>query len=89
MMRYVAFVLTRQGQIIKAVDLNCPNDEDAKGQAQQLVDGHAVELWEGTTARRVALLPPTPGDGDAVALRVKQPRLSQAARSTTSRKTAL
>jgi hypothetical protein len=57
-MRYVAFVLTPRGQIFKTVDLNCASDEDAKGKAQQLVDGHAVELWEGSIARRVALFHP-------------------------------
>jgi hypothetical protein len=47
MTRYVAFVLTPQGQIIETVDLKCASDEDAQEQAQQWVNGHAVELWDG------------------------------------------
>jgi hypothetical protein len=30
-----------------AVELVCSNKESAKEQAEQLVDGHDVELWEG------------------------------------------
>jgi hypothetical protein len=58
MTRYVAFVLTPMGQIIETVNLKCASDEDAQEQAQQWVNGHAVELWEGAKARRVAVLRP-------------------------------
>ena len=36
------------GHIMRRTDLTCANDEDAKKQTKQLVDGHAVELWQGT-----------------------------------------
>jgi hypothetical protein len=34
------------GHILRPVDLFCENDEAAKEQARQLVDGHDVELWQ-------------------------------------------
>jgi hypothetical protein len=34
------------GHILRPVELFCKDDEDAKEQARQLVDGHDVELWQ-------------------------------------------
>jgi hypothetical protein len=34
------------GHVLRPVDLQCENDEAAKEQARQLVDGHDVELWQ-------------------------------------------
>ena len=31
---------------MESIEFICANDEDAKAHAKQLVDGHAVELWE-------------------------------------------
>jgi hypothetical protein len=33
------------GHIHQRVDLSCGNDEEAKEQAERLVDGYEVELW--------------------------------------------
>ena len=46
MAEYRAYILTPDGHITKAVDLCCEDDETAKLQAKQLVDGHDVELWQ-------------------------------------------
>jgi hypothetical protein len=36
--------------------IDCDNDEEAKRLAEQLVDGHAIELWQ--EARMVARFEP-------------------------------
>jgi hypothetical protein len=38
------------------IDLHCTDEAAAKESAQQLVDGHAVELWQGD--RRLATFIP-------------------------------
>jgi hypothetical protein len=58
MQGYRAYVIGRNGQIMDRIDLFCENDEDAKERAKQLVDGHAVELWD--EARKVATFEPQP-----------------------------
>jgi hypothetical protein len=34
------------------VDLNCTDDDDARKRAEQMVDGHNVELWDTPAALR-------------------------------------
>jgi hypothetical protein len=43
---YRAYFIGRDGHFIKAVDLVCEDDEAAKKQAQQMVEGFDVELWQ-------------------------------------------
>ena len=52
MAHYRAYLIGYDGHHIKAVDLNCTDDDDARKRAEQMVDGHNVELWEH--ARRIA-----------------------------------
>ena len=50
---YRAYLVARDGHFTKAIDLECSDDETAKVQAKQLVDGHDVELWH--RGRKVAV----------------------------------
>jgi hypothetical protein len=43
---YYAFVIGEDGHVTKRIEINCENDEEAKRCARQLVDGHAIELWQ-------------------------------------------
>jgi hypothetical protein len=43
---YRAYIVGRDGHFIRSVELLCPDDEQAKTYAKQLVDGHDVELWQ-------------------------------------------
>ena len=52
MSRYKAYLIARDGQHIKAVDLECDDDDAAKKRAEQMTDVGNVELWEH--ARRIA-----------------------------------
>jgi hypothetical protein len=52
MAHYRAYLIGRDGHYIKAVDLNCNDDDAAMKRAARMVDGHDVELWEH--ARRIA-----------------------------------
>jgi hypothetical protein len=52
MAHYRAYLIGCDGHSIKAVDLNCTDDDAARKRAEQMVDGHNVELWEH--ARRIA-----------------------------------
>jgi len=45
MAEYRAYIMDRDGHVSRAIELVCPDDETAKKQARQLVDGHNVELW--------------------------------------------
>lgn len=56
MREYKAYVLGQDGHIFSRVDIVCEDEDTAKQRAEQLVDGHAVELWEG--ARRIARFKP-------------------------------
>lgn len=55
---YRAFVIGRDGHVMGRVDLLCADEEEAKERARQLVDGHAIELWEGS--RRIERFDPHP-----------------------------
>ena len=46
MIGYRAYLIDSGGHIQRRVDLLCEDDESAKKQAQKLVDGHDVELWQ-------------------------------------------
>jgi len=52
MAHYRAYLVGRDSNFIKAVDLICDDDDAAKKCAERMVDGHDVELWEH--ARRIA-----------------------------------
>jgi hypothetical protein len=52
MPEYRVYIIGSDGHFRQAVHLNCPDDETAKHEAKQLVDGHDVELWQ--YARKVA-----------------------------------
>lgn len=52
MPEYRAYIISPDGHFQSAVPIVCPDDEAAKEQAEQLVDGHDVELWQYT--RKVA-----------------------------------
>ena len=52
MSHYKAYLIARDGNHIKAVDLECVDDDAAKKRAEQMTDVSNVELWEH--ARRIA-----------------------------------
>jgi hypothetical protein len=43
---YEAYMLGPDGHITARLDLHCADEEAAKENARQLVNGHAVELWQ-------------------------------------------
>jgi hypothetical protein len=45
MAHYRAYLIGRDGQFKKAVDLICNDDDGARKRARKMVDGHDVELW--------------------------------------------
>jgi hypothetical protein len=47
MPEYRACLISENGNVTRSIQLVCPDDETAKEYARQLVDGHAIELWEG------------------------------------------
>jgi len=55
---YRAYIIGDDGHVKKRFDLPCENDEDAVERAKQLVDGHAVELWD--MGRKIATFPRRP-----------------------------
>ena len=46
MQEYRAYLLGPDGHIQQRIDLLCADDDAAKEQARQLVNGHDVELWQ-------------------------------------------
>jgi hypothetical protein len=46
MPEYRVYVIGRDGHFQSSVPLECANDDVAKKEAEQLVDGHDVELWQ-------------------------------------------
>lgn len=48
---YRAYLIGSDGKIVHRQDLECNDEEAAKQQAQLLVDGLDVELWDG--ARKI------------------------------------
>jgi hypothetical protein len=53
---YQAYLIGPDGHVTMRVDLHCADDESAKTNAQQLVDGQAVELWQQD--RKIATFTP-------------------------------
>jgi hypothetical protein len=44
---YRVYIIGREGHFLGAKILSkCPDDDSAKRAAEQLVDGHGVELWD-------------------------------------------
>ena len=52
MPEYRAYIVGPDGHFQSSVALECDDDDKAMEQAQQLVDGHDVELWQ--RARKLA-----------------------------------
>jgi predicted dinucleotide-binding enzyme len=53
---YYAYLIDVDGHSAKRVGIVCGDDEEAKGLAEQMVDGHAIELWH--EARMIAAFEP-------------------------------
>jgi hypothetical protein len=48
MPHYVVYVFTRDNKIWNPpIVMTCDDDKEAVGQAEQLVDGNDIELWDG------------------------------------------
>jgi hypothetical protein len=43
---YHAYIVGRHGLSIRAIEIDCADDEAAIESAKQLVDSHDVELWQ-------------------------------------------
>ena len=52
---YRAYTVGSDGHFIGFEPIVCANDDEATEQAKRLLDGHDIELWNGT--RLVAQLP--------------------------------
>jgi hypothetical protein len=48
MLEYRVYIMGSDGHIQSRIDLLCQDESTAKERAKQLVDGHDVELWQGT-----------------------------------------
>ncbi len=47
---YRVFTLSRDGEVIQAIDLPCASDDDARARVEQLIQPDEtcpVELWDG------------------------------------------
>ncbi|MBB4382963.1 hypothetical protein [Bradyrhizobium sp. SBR1B] len=53
MAQYRVYQMDERGHITGRIDLTCTDDDDARRQAAQLLDGTDLELWQ--EARRIAL----------------------------------
>ena len=49
MPNFRAYIIDADGHIQRRIDLEVANESAARDRARQLVDGHAVELWDGAT----------------------------------------
>lgn len=56
MLEYHLYLTGPDGHILRRHNLFCDTDEAVLRKAKQYVDGHDVEVWEGT--RKVAILSP-------------------------------
>ena len=43
---YRVYMVGSDGHFVNVVPLECADDEEAKTKAEQLVDGHDIELWQ-------------------------------------------
>jgi len=55
---YRAYIVDQKGHITSRIDLLCENVEEARQRAKQLVDGDAIELWQGN--QKIERLEPPP-----------------------------
>lgn len=69
MQHYRAYIIGDDGHIEGAIDLHCENEQAAKERAEQLVDDHAIELWQG--ARQIAVFE-SPSSCEGIARQVAQ-----------------
>jgi hypothetical protein len=46
MPEYRVYIVGSDGHFFNSVELECADDDAAMEQAEQLVDGHDVELWQ-------------------------------------------
>ena len=53
---YRVFIVDPEGHVTNRIEFFCENDDEAKERAKQLVDGHAVELWD--EGRKIAKFEP-------------------------------
>ena len=53
---YRVYIIGSDGHVQDRIELFCEDDDDAEERAKQLVDGHAVELWD--QARKIATFEP-------------------------------
>jgi hypothetical protein len=53
---YYAYLIGDDGKITKRIAMVCDDDEEAKGLAKRMVDGHTIELWH--EARMIAAFEP-------------------------------
>ena len=53
---YYVYVIGPDGHIRHRISIVCDDDDEAKRQAEKMVNGHAVELWQ--QARWIALFEP-------------------------------
>jgi hypothetical protein len=58
---YYAYVISDDGHVQNRIEVLCDNDEEARRCAEQLVDGHTLELWQ--EARMVATFKPKKSPG--------------------------
>jgi hypothetical protein len=54
MPEYRAYLIGSDDRIVERIDVDLPDDAAAIAAALRLVDGHDVELWQGT--RKIAEL---------------------------------
>ena len=47
MQEYRAFVIGPGGRVVNRIDLLCADEAEARERASRLVEGEAIELWEG------------------------------------------
>jgi hypothetical protein len=54
------YIVGRDGHFLDVKDIECVDDQEAIQKAQQVVDGHTLELWErGRFITRLAPKQPT------------------------------
>ena len=46
MPEYRVYVVGKDGHFQRSIQLVCSSDEAAKQEAEKLIDGHDVELWQ-------------------------------------------
>ena len=67
---YYAYFTDDDGHITGRVTILASNDEEAKEQAQLLVDGYPVELWQ--EGRKISTFDPGQPDDGSVLIRVQR-----------------